>query len=50
MDQRKDSLTGKRRMSSSSKRSQKSGVVDTTHDAMGSKWPKQMWDNTESMF
>ena len=40
----------KRRMSSSSKRSQKSGGVDTTHDAMGSKWPKAMWDNTESKF
>ena len=38
----------KRRMSSSSKRSQRSGAVDTTHDAMGSKWPKAMWDNTES--
>lgn len=38
----------KRRLSSSSKKSQKSGGVDTTHDAMGSKWPKGMWDNTES--
>ena len=40
----------KRRLSSSSKKSQKSGVIDTTHDAMGSKWPKAMWDNTESKF
>lgn len=38
----------KRRLSSASKKSQKSGGVDTTHDAMGSKWPKGMWDNTES--
>ena len=38
----------RRRLSSSSKKSQKSGAVDTTHDAMGSKWPKAMWDNTES--
>ena len=48
--QRRGSLKSamKRRLSSASKKSQKSGGVDTTHDAMGSKWPKQMWDNTES--
>ena len=49
---RRDSIKAnvKRRLSSSSRKSQKSGGVDTTHDAMGSKWPKGMWDNTESRF
>ena len=47
-ESRADSIKPKRKLSTASRRSQKSQLIDTTHHAMGSKWPKAMWDNTES--
>ena len=41
-----------RRLSQTSKKSaaRAAGASDTTHDAMGSKWSKGLWDNMESKF
>ena len=41
-----------RRLSQTSKKSaaRAAGASDATHDAMGSKWSKGLWDNMESKF